>query len=130
MVQKLKAKGIEKRVESAGTGDWHVGNWADPRTLAVLENHSIPKPSRARQVQKSDFENFDYIVAMDRSNRDNLLKMDGCVPSKISLMLDWSELPGNQNEVPDPYYGELSDFEDLYQMLDPVLDRFIVVINS
>lgn len=130
MIHKLKAKGIEMRVESAGTGDWHVGDWPDPRTLQVLESHGVPRVSRARQVKNSDFEEFDYIIAMDQSNLTNLLQLKGAKPEKISLMLDWAEEAKPNQEVPDPYYGDLNDFEELYEMLDPVLDRFIVVITS
>jgi protein-tyrosine-phosphatase len=130
MIHKLKSTETEIRVDSAGTGHWHVGDWPDSRTLQILEKHGVPRASRARQVKPSDFTEFDYIVAMDQSNRMNLLQMKGAIPEKVSLMLDWAEVSQANQEVPDPYYGDASAFEDLYQMLDPVLDRFIVVINS
>lgn len=107
-------------VDSAGTGDWHVGRFADPRSQAVANTHGIKLLSRARQVEApDDFEAFDLIVAMDRANRRDLRELSsGEHHGKIRLMREWDpESDEEHPEVPDPYYGGPQGFEDMYAML-------------
>lgn len=104
-------------VDSAGTGDWHAGQLPDHRTLATLKAHGIAPGSRARQVTSADFENFDLIIAMDRQNARDLIAWKGSNPDKVQLMLDWHPSPPTK-DVPDPYYGNQSDFEYVHDLLD------------
>lgn len=103
------------RVDSAGTGNWHEGESADPRTQQILKKYSHSLPSRARQVRRSDFTEFDYIVALDQSHLFALTRWNGAQPQTLSLLLDWAGEKGA--EVPDPYYGDLSDFETVYELV-------------
>ena len=107
-------------IDSAGTGDWHVGNTPDKRSVAVAAKYNIDiSQLSGRQFTSLDYDRFDYIYVMDRSNLENVLKL---APSKeakhkVSLILD-SIFPGEQVEVPDPYYGGDDGFERVYHMLD------------
>jgi protein-tyrosine phosphatase len=103
-------------IDSAGIGDWHIGNKADSRTLKTLQVHGLEEPSRCRQLESSDFEEFDYIIGMDQQNIKDLQKWPGAQPGKISMAMEWVEGP-NASIVPDPYYGSQNDFEAVYQQL-------------
>lgn len=106
-------------VESAGTGAWHVGELPDPRSRDVARRGmGITLDSRARQVKRSDFEDFDYIVAMDRENLRNLerLRKKHGGDAELFLLRDYDPEPGD-GEVPDPYYGGPEGFENVLAMV-------------
>lgn len=108
-------------VDSCGTGGWHVGNPPDPRSIAVATKHGIELPSRARKFdRRRDPERFNLLLAMDRQNRDDLLDA-GCAPEQVRLMRSFDPALANVSEreldVPDPYYGGNSGFDDVYEML-------------
>ncbi|WP_430613756.1 low molecular weight protein-tyrosine-phosphatase [Flavobacterium sp. JP2137] len=109
-------------VDSAGTGDWHVGQTPDKRSIAIAQKNKIDlSAQRARQFQVSDFETFDYIYMMDRSNYSNVIAMAPHQQAidKVQLILD--EHPKSHlSEVPDPYFGGDDGFEQVYQLLDEV----------
>lgn len=103
-------------VDSAGTGDWHVGNPADPRAIAAAADRGVEITGAARQVRSSDFEEFDLVLAMDRSNLDDLLALDGADPAKVRL---FRELAGEGDlDVPDPYYGAEDGFGEVLDILE------------
>jgi len=106
-------------VDSAGTHAYHVGNPPDPRSQETALRHGIDlSGQRARRVAQPDFERFDYILAMDRDNYS--LLADSCPDEqrhKLSLFLEFApELP--EREVPDPYYGGASGFEQVYNLVE------------
>jgi protein-tyrosine phosphatase len=106
-------------VDSAGTAGYHVGNPPDPRSVAVaLENGIDISTQRCRRFRQSDFENFDYIFAMDRSNLSDLqaLARNQEELSKLSLILNNSGM--HTKEVPDPYYGGEDGFKKVFDLLD------------
>ncbi len=115
LVEQSGAQGFE--IDSAGTGDWHVGNRADPRMQKAANARGYTLRSRARQVCAEDFDRFDYIVAMDRSNERDL--RDLCTEAqaqKISLLRSHS---GDQElDVPDPYYGGAQGFDQVVQIVE------------
>ncbi len=124
LIAKLDKRGWSEffRVDSAGTGGWHEGELADPRTFATLERHEIRQKLIARQIRPEDFESFDLILASDQSNLRELHRR--CPPEfrpKLSLVLD---LVGG-GEVPDPYYGDDTDFERVYALLDEALEAWL-----
>lgn len=104
-------------VDSAGTADWHEGDPADPRTLAVLRQHGIDYDGRGRQVQPADLRRFDYVVAMDASNLADLRRLErsGALDGKLHRLLDFAP-PGSPRDVPDPYYD--GRFEHVYGLVD------------
>jgi len=117
----LKAKVTERIfVDSAGTAAWHSGNLPDKRSIAVAKAHGINlTDQRARQFLDEDFDRFDLIYVMDKSNYVNVCRLapnDKAI-DKVELILNESS-PGKNLEVPDPYYGGEDGFENVFQMLD------------
>lgn len=111
-------------VDSAGTGDWHVGNKPDKRSIAVAQTNNLDISAlRGRQFTASDFANFDHIYVMDQSNYRNVtaLAPDEQSKTKVSLILDML-FPGENVEVPDPYYAREEGFKQVYSMLDQACD--------
>jgi protein-tyrosine phosphatase len=106
------------QVDSAGTGDWHIGQPPDKRSIAAAKKHGVHLPGLCRQVKASDFLEFDVIIAMDRSNRADLLA--DCPPpfkDKVKLMSDYDPMKGKKLDVPDPYHGGPSEFNEVYDIL-------------
>lgn len=104
-------------VDSAGTHGLHAGEPADPRARAVGQRHGVPVTSIARRVQADDFQRFDLIVAMDRGHlRDLRRQCPEALRGRLRLMREFDRA-GAPLDVPDPYYGELDGFEDVYDML-------------
>lgn len=107
---------IPVEVDSAGTGDWHVGKAPDRRAIATARRHGLDIGGlRARQVGADDFRAFDRLVALDRSNLDALFAIapdDG--RAELSLLLD--HVAGREGEdVADPYFGEDEGFEQAWR---------------
>lgn len=107
-------------VDSAGTANYHVGEAPDYRSIAVAKRHGVfIQNQKCRQIHPNDFEIFDYIYVMDKSNYANVLKLAPNEVAKQKVHLILNELYPNQNlEVPDPYFGDIKGFEDVYQLLD------------
>jgi protein-tyrosine phosphatase len=112
--------GVDIDVDSAGTGDWHIGHAPDPRAQEVAQRLGGIDISglRARQVTPDDFNRFDHLLAMDASNLGNLEAMElAGARAKLSLLLD--HLPGHEGRaVADPYYGDVSDFETCWREVE------------
>jgi len=104
-------------VDSAGTGNWHQGDAPDPRSVETASRHGIDiSGQRARQLVPEDFDRFDLIFAMDRSNEATMrARAPSSRHDKIFLFLD--DTLGSRADVPDPYHGGVSGFEDVYQLL-------------
>jgi protein-tyrosine phosphatase len=111
-------------VESAGIGGWHVGDHPDPRSTEEASRRGIAMRSCARQIRRDDFDRFDLLLAMDRSNRDDLLRLapDSAAAAKVSMLrrFDPAEAgrPDDELEVPDPYYGGDRGFIDVFDLVD------------
>jgi protein-tyrosine phosphatase len=108
----------EVGVESAGTGDWHVGHPPDPRSVSAAAERGIELEGEARQVGPEDFERFDLLVAMDQANRDDLLRLapDEEARAKVRLLRELGE--GLEEDVPDPYYGGEEGFTEVVEIID------------
>lgn len=123
----LKSKVNPERVivESAGTGHWHVGKSPDPRSIAIAEKHHIDiTDQRGRQFKTSDFEEYDLIYVMDNSNKNDVLKLaqNDKHRKKVKLLLD-ELFPGENVDVPDPYYGGTVGFENVFKMIDEACEK-------
>lgn len=103
-------------VDSAGTHQYHIGEEADERTLAVLAKHNIPYNGRARHLSKADIEAFDYIVVMDSQNMSDAIRLLDNNP-KVRLLLSYANAQGVTKErfVDDPYYN--GRFEATYHLV-------------
>ncbi|MEM7508562.1 MAG: low molecular weight protein-tyrosine-phosphatase [Pseudomonadota bacterium] len=108
------AAGLALQVDSAGTGAYHIGNPPDPRGLAAASARGYDNTGqRARQVQIGDFERFDLIVAMDRTNLANLQSMaPPGSPAEIRLFHPEGA------EIPDPYYGGPADYDHALDLVE------------
>jgi len=119
-ILKSKLSAAHFFVDSAGTSNYHIGELPDNRSIAVAKTHGIDiADQRGRQFVVSDFDNFDYIYAMDVSNYKNIIKLarNNEDISKTKLILD--ELENNtSSDVPDPYYGGDLGFENVFQLLN------------
>ena len=117
----VKAEGLDGKIQtdSAGTGAWHVGNAPDGRAQLVGKTRNIHMADlRARQTDEKDFSDFDFILAMDESNLANLQRMKPeDYQGHLALMLDFGSEAGG--EIPDPYYGDLVDYEHVFDLLVP-----------
>ncbi|WP_347375126.1 low molecular weight protein-tyrosine-phosphatase [Aequorivita sp. Q41] len=126
-ILKSKINTSEVYVDSAGTGHWHVGNQPDERSIVVAKKHGIDITNqRGRQFSKQDFEEFDLIYAMDTSNKKDVLALaeNDAQKGKVKLILD-EIFPGENVDVPDPYYGGDLGFEQVFKMLDEACDEII-----
>ena len=116
----VSGAGLDERfvIDSAGTHAYHVGNPPDRRAAVAAERRGISLVDlRARRVSDEDFERFDYIIAMDE---DNVVHLKEQAPpeyhSKVRLFLEYST--GQEQEVPDPYYGGASGFERVLDLVE------------
>lgn len=122
-----KLEGTDHYVDSAGTSSHHQGEKPDPRSVAIAQKFNIDiADQRSRQFQFTDFDTFDHILVMDKSNLKNILALARTEEDKekVSLIMDELEDPLRQ-EVPDPYYGGDHGFENVYHMLNEACDAFI-----
>ena len=127
-IHKIKQKGLEDHfeVDSCGTSNYHIGDNADQRTIATAKLNGVDMQHCVRQLTASDLETYDYIVAMDQSNLKNILQL-ATTPSqreKVFLMRTYDE-HGMGEEVPDPYYGNEKHFQNVYEILNRSIDKFI-----
>ena len=116
-------------VDSAGTANYHVGDSPDHRSIAVAKNHGIDiSGQRGRQFKTEDFDRFDHIFVMDKSNYENVTRLarNEHDLKKVKLILD--DGSGNPNIVHDPYYGDASDFQKVYEQLDAACERIAKII--
>lgn len=125
----VEQAGLSKLVtcDSAGTSDYHIGELPDPRMRQTAAKYGVTLTHFARQFGAPDFRDFDYIVAMDESNRENIISHRGFRPehaSKVFLLRIHDEESADPN-VPDPYYGNLNGFEDVYQILVRAIHCFL-----
>jgi protein-tyrosine phosphatase len=107
-------------VESAGTSDWHVGESPDNRMAKIAARRGVNINGSARQFRNADFERFDLIIPMDYNNRTFLIKMTNRPEdeNKIHLLREFDPEVDTNLEVPDPYYGGISGFEEVYDIIE------------
>lgn len=117
-------------VDSAGTGDWHIGHPPDRRMTTSAKERGYDLSSlRARQVSVADFYEFDLILAMDNSNLSDLHAMqpsDG--KASLALFLDYADTA--VEEVPDPYYGGPEGFEDVLDLVEDGSRGLLAALQS
>lgn len=125
MRKKIETFNLNAEVDSAGTGDYHVGEAPDQRMRETGKRFGVPIDSlRARQFVGSDFDAFDRIYVMDKSNQENVLRLakTDADKQKVKLILNESN-PDQDLEVPDPYFGGDQGFKDVFDMLDVATDK-------
>lgn len=118
--ESLAEAGLDDRVQvdSAGTGDWHLGKPPDPRMVAAAARAGLSVNGRARRVQPGELEGYDLILAMDRANLATLRAMarDDATRAKVRLFREFDET-ADADEVPDPYYGDPGGFSRVVEIV-------------
>ena len=106
-------------VDSAGTNGFHIGQSPDPRSIKYAAKRGIDlTPLRGRQIERADFDRFDYVIAMDNENVRHLTALcPASMQGKISLLLAYADRC-NYREVPDPYYGGEREFELVLELIE------------
>jgi len=126
--RRVETAGMEARfrIDSAGTHGYHVGAAPDERAVAAAARRDISLDKlRARQVERADFERFDFILAMDQDNLRDLAELGATAGrARVELLLAYSERYPNA-AVPDPYYGGTDGFERVLDMLEDGINGFL-----
>ncbi|MBC7485329.1 MAG: low molecular weight phosphotyrosine protein phosphatase [Cytophagaceae bacterium] len=117
LVHLVKERGLIQSIEldSAGTGAYHIGSDPDRRAQQVCLSRGIILQHQARQVHRKDFDSFDYILAMDSDNQEALKKI--APHDRLFLMRSFDATAQDDLNVPDPYYGGIEGFHEVYDML-------------
>ncbi len=112
-------------IDSAGTGDWHVGNSPDPRAVDIARQHGVNiSAQRARQFKAGDLDRFDLVLAMDRDNLKTISAYSGGRRAVPRLFLDYAGM-GEQRDVPDPYFGGDEGFHEVYELIATGCERIL-----
>lgn len=119
-------------VDSAGTGGWHEGDPADPRTVSVLEEHGYGSAHTARQFQPSWFSRLDLVIALDAGHLKALRRL---APSpqdaeKVRLLRSYDPSAGDDLDVPDPYYGGRDGFEECLEMVEAASTGLLAAVRE
>src|SRR5699024_7612830 len=129
----LRAKVDPEKViiDSAGTSDYHIDEQPDERMIAMAKDHGLDLTNlRGRQFTAADFKNYDHIYVMDQTNYDNVLKLADSPGDtrKVDLILN-QIYPGDDMDVPDPYFGGTEGFKNVYKLLDKSTDIIAKNLN-
>lgn len=129
----LEAQGLSDRVtcDSAGTSGYHIGEPPDRRMTLAAHQRGIAMRGAARQFQRSDFEHFDLILAMDADNYDDILSLDsqGQYRHKVRLMCDFCTRH-SVRAVPDPYYGGPEGFDKVLDLLTDACEGLLTHLQT
>ncbi|HLF35880.1 MAG TPA: low molecular weight protein-tyrosine-phosphatase [Cyclobacteriaceae bacterium] len=125
---KVKNRGLEKVIiaDSSGTSHWHIGDLPDPRTIETAAGHGIQINHRGRQFKPDDTKIYDYIIAMDKDNR---VEIDSIMKNRQSkarvLMMGDFDRNSSGTDIPDPYYGDKMDFQEVFRLLDESCENLV-----
>ncbi|MFE2582161.1 low molecular weight protein-tyrosine-phosphatase [Streptomyces sp. NPDC059378] len=126
--------GLDDRVEvdSAGTGGWHEGAGADPRTAAVLEAGGYGSDHTARRFRASWFSRLDLVIALDQGHLQELRRLAPTEEDarKVRLLRSYDPAAGDDLDVPDPYYGGLDDFEACLEMVEAASTGLLAAVRE
>lgn len=119
-------------IDSAGTGDWHEGEGADPRTVSVLEEHGYDTDHTARQFRASWFSRLDLVIALDAGHLKALRRLAPTEEDtlKVRLLRSYDPAAGDDLDVPDPYYGGTSGFEECLEMVEAASTGLLAAVRE
>lgn len=129
---KIRRLNIDIETDSAGTASYHIGSKPNRRMIETAAKFGVDiSDLRGRQFKSTDFDEFDFIFAMDKENELNIQRLasNEIEREKVKLFLMHVDYP-NYDEVPDPYYGSMKDFEFVFNMLDDATDKFIEMLKK
>jgi low molecular weight phosphotyrosine protein phosphatase len=126
----IKQKGLESKfkVDSCGTGDWHVGQPPNPKSVEVCRKNNVDIDHIARKILKKDFYEFDYLLCMDNSNLDNIKHLKP-KDSKSTAQLFGDHDPQGEKIIRDPYYGDIKDYEKNFKQVTRCSEGFLKSLN-
>jgi protein-tyrosine phosphatase len=119
-------------VDSAGTGGWHEGDGADPRTVSVLETNGYESGHVARQFRADWFSLLDLVIALDTGHLKALRRL-AATPAdaqKVQLLRSYEPAAGNDLDVPDPYYGGMDGFEECLEMVEAASPGLLAAVQE
>ncbi|MFI9755455.1 low molecular weight protein-tyrosine-phosphatase [Streptomyces collinus] len=131
---RVSEAGLDELVEvdSAGTGGWHEGDGADPRTVAVLEDNGYAGGHTARQFQPSWFSRLDLVIALDSGHLGALRRLAPTEQDarKVRLLRSYDPAAGDDLDVPDPYYGGTDGFEECLEMVEAASTGLLAAVRK
>lgn len=127
MLKLISDKNLSIEIDSAGTSNFHVGETPDYRTVLNAKKHDVDlTPLKARQFSEKDFDDFDSIYVMDKSNMTNVLALAKNEEQEQKVEFFLNTLFPNQNmEVPDPYFGGEEGFEHVFNLVYSACEKMI-----
>jgi protein-tyrosine phosphatase len=119
-------------IDSAGTAAHHEGERPDRRSLATARARGVELPGRARQFRREDFARFDHVLAMDRENLRELLRLapDDAARAKVALLRSFDPDSPPGAEVPDPYYGGTDGFTRVFEICVAACRGFLAHVDE
>jgi protein-tyrosine phosphatase len=114
----IQQRGLQEQIicDSAGTSSYHIGSAPDRRMSAAAAQQGVKLVGQARQFQPLDFEQFDLILAMDKANYEDIVRLDPARRDQVKLICDFCRTHRDR-EVPDPYYGGDAGFTYVIDLL-------------
>jgi protein-tyrosine phosphatase len=128
----VEEEGLNVEVDSSGTGNWHVGDEADERTIETLERAGYRSAHIARQFEPGWFARYDLILALDEGHRRALRSMapDEEALARIRLLREFDPDAGGDLDVPDPYYGGSADFGVVLEQVEAAMPGLLEEIRT
>ncbi|MFJ6631115.1 low molecular weight protein-tyrosine-phosphatase [Streptomyces sp. NPDC091376] len=119
-------------VDSAGTGGWHEGDGADPRTVTVLRASGYGSGHVARQFRSSWFAGLDLVIALDQGHLRELRRLapTDADAAKVRLLRTYDPAAGAELDVPDPYYGGMDGFEECLEMVEAASEGLLAAVRK
>ncbi len=129
----LRDAGLSDRVviDSAGTGAWHIGELADPRSRAAASKRGLELTHRARQFTRHDLDRFELVIAMDEQNLRHLTRLLGTRSTPVvRLLRSFDPAAAHGDEVPDPYSGGDSGFDHVLDLCEQACEGLLAYVRT
>jgi protein-tyrosine phosphatase len=129
-IDRVKKMGLSDcfRIDSCGTGRWHIGKPADSRMIAAAMKRDIHLPSICRQIETGDFTEFEYIIPMDQDNLKNVTEL-APKSATASIIPMWTMVTNRKvDKIPDPYFGGEEGFEEVLDLLENACENLLKTI--
>ncbi len=129
---KVSNVGLDVEVVSGGTGGWHAGEGAHPRTQKVLQDNGYTSNHVAKQISSKWFDDFDYLIVMDETNLSDIkdFARNSEDMKKVTLLRDYDSNSPKGSAVPDPYYSDYNAYLEVFALVDAACDGFIEYLKT
>jgi protein-tyrosine phosphatase len=116
--------------DSCGTAGYHIGSLPDKRSIKTAANHGVVLEHKGRKLSTDDFHEFDFIFAMDENNYNDILTLQKRTDGNAKVLMFRDFDPKGKGDVPDPYYGGMEDFEEVYEICSRTLGNLLAFIQK